>query len=124
MTPTSLGACSSSGIMTSAGMCFTAPPSGGDPIKARRGECPTWSAPIVPAARLRRSANAPPAGGVFQEIGGAGNAFGGFGHLGGDLTGSSDVLRREDGAQVRHQCFLGGGREVPRGADLRRLRHR
>lgn len=52
---------------------------------------------------LRRSANAPPAGGVFQEIGGAGNAFGGFGHLGGDLAGSSDVLRSEDRAQVRDQ---------------------
>jgi hypothetical protein len=35
-------------------------------------------------------------GGVFQEIGGGGNAFGGFGHLSGDLTGSSDVLRGED----------------------------
>jgi hypothetical protein len=68
-----------------------------------RQVCPTWSAPIIPAARLRRLAKAPQVGGVFQEIGGAGNAFGGLGHPGGDLTGSSDVLRGENGAQVRDQ---------------------
>jgi ferredoxin-NADP reductase len=48
---------------------------------------------------LRRSARASPAGGVFQEIGGAGKAFGGFGHLSGDLTGLSDVLRSRDRAE-------------------------
>jgi hypothetical protein len=30
-----------------------------------------------------------PARGVFHEIGCTGNAFSGFGHLGGDLTGST-----------------------------------
>ena len=65
--------------------------------------CPTWSAPIIPAARLRRSAKAPQASDVLQEIGGVGNAFGGLGHPGGDLTGSSDVSRGENGAQVRDQ---------------------
>ena len=53
------------------------------------------------AVRLRGSVTAPLAGGVFQEIGGRGEAFGGFGHPGGDLTGSSDALRSDDGAQIR-----------------------
>ena len=57
--------------------------------------------PPAPAAVPRRSANTLPAGGIFQEIGGGGNAFGGFGHPGGDLAGSGDVLRREDTAEVR-----------------------
>ena len=70
------------------------------------------------AVRLRRSVTAALAGSVFQEIGGAGNAFGGFGHEGGDLTGSSDALRSDDGAQVRDQCFLGGFRKLAAGADF------
>jgi hypothetical protein len=48
-------------------------------------------------------AKAPETGGLFQEIGGAGNARGGFGHLGGDFAGSSDILRSEDDAQIRDQ---------------------
>ena len=69
------------------------------------------------AVRLGRSVTAPLAGGVFQEIGGRGEAFGGFGHPGGDLTGSSDALRSDDGAQIRDQCFLGGFRKLAAGAD-------
>jgi hypothetical protein len=40
---------------------------------------------------------------VFQQIGGAGNAYSRFGHLGGDLTGSSDALRIKDATQVCDQ---------------------
>src|ERR1700739_2294018 len=61
----------------------------------------TWPAPMIPTARHRQSANTPKAGEVFHKIGGVGNAFGGFGHPGGELAGPSDVLRGEDGAQVR-----------------------
>ena len=39
----------------------------------------------------------------FEEIGSSGNAFGGFGHLTGDLVGPSRTFRSEDGAQVRNQ---------------------
>ena len=80
--------------------------------------CDPRPAPIIPAARLRRSAKPPAAGEFFQEIGGVGNAFGGFGHPGGDFAGSGDVLRGEDPAQVRDQRFLGGGRKAPGGAHL------
>ena len=44
----------------------------------------------------RCSGRASLAGGVFQEIGGAGQAFGGFGHLSGDLAGSGGVVRAEE----------------------------
>ena len=47
------------------------------------------------------------AGEIFHKIGGGRNAFGGFGHPGGDLAGPGDVLRGEDPAQVRDQRFLG-----------------
>ena len=67
----------------------------------------TWPAPIIPTARLRRSANTPEAGEIFHKISGGRNAFGGFGHPGGDLAGPGDVLRGEDGAQVCDQRFLG-----------------
>jgi hypothetical protein len=40
---------------------------------------------------------------VFQQIGGAGDAYSRFGHLGGNLTGSGDALRIKDGTQVRGQ---------------------
>jgi len=56
-------------------------------------------------ATARRSANAPLSHGVFQEINCAGKAFGRFGHLGGHLAGSSDVMRGENVAQVCDQCF-------------------
>ena len=69
-------------------------------------------------ARLRRSANTTEAGEIFHKIGGGRNAFGGFGHPGGDLAGPGDVLRGEDGAQVRDQRFLGSGRKAPGGAHL------
>ncbi len=61
----------------------------------------TWPVPIIPAARLRQSANTPPVGEIFHKIGGGHNAFGRFGHPSGDLAGSGGVLRAEDGAQVR-----------------------
>ena len=40
---------------------------------------------------------------MFQQIGGAGNAYSRFGHLGGNLTGSGDALRIKDGTQVGDQ---------------------
>ena len=84
-----------------------------------RGAMSSWFLEIVssllsagvdhPDGRRRRSANTPQAGEIFQEIGGGRNAFGGFGHPGGDLAGAGDVLRGEDGAQVRDQRFSGSG---------------
>jgi hypothetical protein len=72
---------------------------------------------------VARSANTPQAGEVFHKIGGGRNAFGGFGHPGGDLAGPRDVVRGEDGAQIRDQRLLGNGRKVPGGAQvLRRSR--
>jgi len=59
------------------------------------------------------SAEASEAGGIFQEIGGRGSAFGGRGHLGGYLTGSSDAVRCEDGAQILEQRFLRRLKEGP-----------
>jgi hypothetical protein len=56
------------------------------------------------AVRLGRSVTAPLAGGVFQETGGRGEAFGGFGHPGGDLTGSSDALRSDRGDVLVVDC--------------------
>jgi hypothetical protein len=53
-----------------------------------------WTAP---------SAFASLAHSVFQEIGGASKAFGGFGHLGGDRTGSTGILRSEDHTKVSDQ---------------------
>ena len=53
-------------------------------------------APLTPTARLRRSANTLEAGEIFHQIGSGRNAFGGFGHPGGDLAGPGDVLRGED----------------------------
>ena len=41
-----------------------------------------------------------------------------FGHLGGDLAGSDDVVRGEHAVEVRDQRFPGGGRKVPGGADF------
>src|ERR1700691_2735181 len=73
---------------------------------------------IVAAARLRRSANTPQAGEIFYKIGGGRNAFVGFGHPGGDLAGPGDILRGEDGAQVRDQRFPASGRKAPGGAHL------
>ena len=46
-------------------------------------------------------------------IGGVGNAFGGFGHPGGDLAGPGEIFRVEDPAQVRDQRFLGSARQAP-----------
>jgi hypothetical protein len=43
--------------------------------------------PIIPTARLRRSANTPEAGEIFHKISSGRNAGGGFGHPGGDLAG-------------------------------------
>ena len=76
-----------------------------------------WPAPITrrPPSPL---SNTPLAGEIFQKISGGRNAFGGFGHPGGDLAGPGDVLRGEDGAQVRDQRFLGSGRKAPGGAHL------
>ena len=47
---------------------------------------------ITSAVRPRRSAKTLQAGGIFQKVVGGGNAGGGFGHRGGDLAGSGDVL--------------------------------
>jgi hypothetical protein len=63
----------------------------------------TGPALIIPTARLRRSPNTPQAGEVFDKICCDRNTFGRFGHPGGDLAGPSDILRGEDGAQVRDQ---------------------
>jgi hypothetical protein len=52
-------------------------------------------------ARTPRSVS----GEIFHKISGGRNAFGGFGHPGGDLAGPGSVGRGEDGAQVRHQRF-------------------
>jgi hypothetical protein len=41
-----------------------------------------------------------------------------FGHLGGDLAGSGDVVRGEHAVEVRDQRFPGGGRKVLGGADF------
>jgi hypothetical protein len=68
-----------------------------------------WPAPITPTARLRRSANSPQDE-IFHHIRGGRKSGGGFCHPGSDLAGSGDVLRDEDGAQVRDQGFLGSGR--------------
>src|SRR6201997_5096542 len=75
------------------------------------------TAPIGPAAGRRRSANTPQAGEIFHKISGGRNAFGGFSHPGGDLAGPRNVMRGEDGAQVRHQRFP-GSRKPPGGAHL------
>ncbi len=74
--------------------------------------------PITPTARRRRSAIPLEAGEIFQEIGGGRGAFGGLGNPGGELAGAGDVLRGEDGAQVRDQRFLASGRKAPGGAHL------
>ena len=65
-----------------------------------------------PPASTKYSAS-PPSDGVFQQIGGAANAFGRFCHLGGDLTGLSDALRIKDGTQVCDQRTQVTGRERP-----------
>jgi hypothetical protein len=78
----------------------------------------TWPTPIIPTARRRRSANTPQAGETFHKISGGRNAFGGFGHRGGDLADLGDVLRGEDPAQVHDRRFLGIGRKAPPGAHL------
>jgi hypothetical protein len=74
----------------------------------RSADCTRESKPD-PAWRLTASAKGPPAGSLFQQIGGAGNALGGFGHLGGHLAGSSGVFRSENHAQVRDQRFRRSG---------------
>lgn len=56
------------------------------------------------------------ANGIFQEVGGCGDVGGGFGHLGGDLTRSSDVLRCEDAVKLGDQRLLGCSREAPSAA--------
>jgi len=63
---------------------------------------------ITSAVRPRRSAKTRQAGGIFQKVVGGGNAGGGFGHRGGDLAGSGDVLRGEDSAELGHQRSDGG----------------
>ena len=93
-------------------------PGGGDPINQLRGNRPDLAGADHPDGRLRRSANTPQAGEIFQEISGGRNAFGGFGHPGGDLAGPGDVLRGEDGAQVRDQRFPGSARKATGGAHL------
>ncbi len=87
---------------------------GGDPINPRRGNGSDVPAPII-STDLRRSANTPQAGEVFHKIGGVGNPLCGFGHPGGELAGSGDVVRGEDGAQVRDQRLLGSGQKAPGG---------
>jgi hypothetical protein len=76
---------------------------GADPYQPTRGNWPALDGGDYPTARRRRSADNASAGEIFQEIGGGRNAGGGFGHSGGDLTGPGDILRGEDGAQVRDQ---------------------
>ena len=83
----------------------------------------TWPVPITPTARRRRSANTPEAGEIFQKISCGRNAFGGFGYLSGDLAGPCDVLRGQDGAQVRDQRFPGSAREASDGAHLQPSDH-
>jgi hypothetical protein len=79
--------------------------------------CQNWPAPMIPTARLRRSANTPQASFLFHEIGGGGgNAGGGVGHSSGDFAGSGDVLRGQDATEFRDQRFLGGGRKALPGA--------
>src|SRR6516164_10978614 len=64
---------------------------------------------------------APEAGSLFQKVGGAGDAFGGFGHLGGDLARSIKTLRSEDGTQVRDQRVQGALRKGAGGTDFQPL---
>jgi hypothetical protein len=49
---------------------------------------------------------------LFQQIGGAGGAFGGRRHLGRDLIGAAGILRSEDGPQGGDQRLLGCRREL------------
>ena len=62
----------------------------------------TWPVPITPTARRRRLTNTPQAGEILKEIGSGCSAFGGFGHPGGNLAGSGEVLRGQDGAKLRN----------------------
>jgi hypothetical protein len=50
---------------------------------------------------------------AFQEIRCAGKAFGRLGHLAGHLAGSSEAMRRENGAQVGDQCLQAAFQKVP-----------
>jgi hypothetical protein len=61
----------------------------------------------------RGDSYAPQAASVFQQIGGVGNAYSRFRHLGADLTGLTDALRIEDGTQVCDQRTQVAGRESP-----------
>jgi hypothetical protein len=58
------------------------------------------------------------AGEIFQEIGGVGNAFGGFGRLGGDLASPGDKFGVDDPAQVCDRRFPASGRKAPPRANL------
>ena len=71
---------------------------------------PVSGGPDVAGVDHRRSAvddqltaNTLKAGEVFHKISGGRNALGGFGHPSGDLAGSGDVLRSQDGPEVRDQ---------------------
>ena len=71
-----------------------------------------------PTTGRRRSAHTPQAGEIFDKIGGGRNAFGGFGHPGGELASPGHVLRGEDGAQIRDQRLLSSGGKASGGAHL------
>src|SRR6476619_3674291 len=64
------------------------------------------------------SADAAKAGEIFQTIGGGCSALSGRGDPGGQITGPSDVFRREDGAQISHQRLLSNGGKASGGTDL------
>lgn len=78
-----------------------------------------WPLVVVVSVRhLTELGTATQAGGVFQQIGSGGDAFGGCGHLGGDLAGPPDAVRSEDGPQICDQQLLGGLEEGARGPDI------
>jgi hypothetical protein len=89
-------------------------------VKSRTGRCqaPRVDRDHKPWHEHRYQSAKPATRAPFQDIGGRGNAGGGFAHTGGDLAGPADVLRREDAAEVPDRRFLGGNREAPGGANF------
>src|SRR5437773_1799209 len=81
-------------------------------------QCSKECARIRPCAPSTRTASA---SGLLEEIRCGANTVGGFGHPGGNLAGSAEVLGAEDGSELGDQRFAGGGREAPGRADLQPL---
>ena len=73
---------------------------------------------IIQAARLLQSANTSQTGEILDKISSSPKAGGRFGHPGGELAGSGDVIRGKDGAEVRDERLLGSGRKMPSRAHL------